>query len=325
MAQAPVAGASSFLAYGWETTFNSAVTCNKAFSQGVRLPTYDIDNDPEFVYALGNQDMQAQIAKTFKGTWGVEFIYSDCWFLRGILGSTATKTGAGPYTYTWTVANGGIANTQNSASINFGVDFVTTDSNQVLTGCVMNSMTMTFAVGEPIRTRIEGWYAGITKSSTLISQATVGESPMVFSQASLQFPSATTIVDVQSVELTFNRNNDPIFALGSRFPQANVPKNREWAARVSCTYELDSNFWDKLLGAAGGPQATVAEVADLILTLTNGLGTTYTRSLVFTFANCFVHRGSLPASPEDVLKTDLDIRARTCTSIIATNNTAAEP
>jgi len=325
MAQAPVAGTSSFISFGWESTFNSAVTCDKAFSQGVRLPTYDIDNDPEFIYALGNQDLQAQIAKTFKGTWGVEFIYSDCWWIRGIMGAAPTKAGGGPYTYTWTVANSGISNTQNSMSLNFGVDFITTDSNQVLTGCIANSMTMTFAVSEPIRVRLEGWYAGITKGTVLVSAATVGEQPMVFSQATLQFPSGNTVLDVQSVELSFNRNNDPIYALGSRFPQANVPKQREWSIRVSSTYELDSDFWDHLLGSTTVPTATVAEVADLILTLTNGLGTTYTRSLVFTFANCFVHRGSLPASPEDVLKTDLDIRARTLTSIVATNNTSAEP
>ncbi|GAG95361.1 unnamed protein product, partial [marine sediment metagenome] len=144
----PIAGTSARIAYGWETTFNSAGTVNKAFSQGVRVPTYDIDNDPEYIYAIGSQDIQHTIAKTFKGSWGVEFIYSDPWWLRSILGGPPVSTGATPYVHTWTVANYGISTGQTSLSIQYGFD-METDSDQTLTGCIANNASISCSVGDP--------------------------------------------------------------------------------------------------------------------------------------------------------------------------------
>ena len=319
----PFAGTQAYIKYGWESTFGTPVACNKAYSQGVRLSTYDIDNDPEYVYGLGSQDLSRSIAKTFKGTWGVEFIHSDIWYLKGVLGGSPDKTGTSPYRYAYTNASG-ISNSQTSSTIEIGADMGDTDSLQTLAGCITNNMSLTCAVGEPTRVRLDGWYKTLAKTTSLNTAATVLEEPTVFSMASIQFPTGTTINDVQSVELSFTRNNDPVYALGSRFPQQNVPKNREWNIRVSSTYELDTDFWDHLLGATGAPDADPAELATCAVTISTG-ATTAVRSMTFNFANVFVSRGSLPMSPEDLVKTDIELRARSLSSVICYNNTSAEP
>ncbi len=319
----PIAGTEARIAYGWETTFNSAGTVNKAFSQGVRVPTYDIDNDPEYIYAIGSQDVQQIIAKTFKGTWGVEFIYSDPWWLRAILGGPPVTTSSAPYVHTWTVANYGISTTQTSLSIQYGFDLAT-DSDQTMTGCIANNASISCNVGDPIKVSLDGWYSGVDKDSALLAQVAPIEQPFTFAHGTFEFPKGTTITDVQSVELSWTRNNDPVYAIGSRYPQTNVPKAREWNIRVSSTYEQDSDFWDTLLGASDGTSTTPSTaMLGCGLTITNGESGAAMRALTISFGPTFLSKGSLPSSPEELVKTDIDMRAYTISSVIVQNATAS--
>ncbi len=319
----PIAGTKDRINYGWETTFNSAGTVNKAFSQGVRVNTYDIDNDPEYVYAIGSQDVQRIFAKTFKGSWGVEFIYSDPWWLRAILGGIPATAGSAPYTHTWSVANYGISTQQTSLSIQYGFDLAT-DSDQTLTGCICNNASISCAVGDPIKVSLDGWYSGIDKDTTLLSQVAPVEAPLTFAHGTFEFPKGVTITDVQSVELNWTRNNEPVYAIGSRYPQTGLPKAREWSIRVSSTYEQDSDFWDTLIGASDGTTATpTEELFGCSLTITNGEAGSSMRAIEISFGPTFIEKGSLPSSPEEMVKTDLDLRARSISSIIVSNASAA--
>lgn len=136
-------------------------------------------------------------------------------------------------------------------------------------------------------------------------------------------PAGTSKTDVQSVELSWNRNNDPVFAIGSRFPQANVPKAREWNIKLSTAYEVDTDFWDTLIGSSTIPTTSVTEVPSSRLVLTNGGSGSAERSLTISFAHTFLSRGSLPSSPDEMLKTDIEARARTIGYVAVNNATAA--
>ena len=287
------------------------------------MPTYDVDNDPEYIYAIGSQDVQQSIAKTFKGSWGVEFIYSDPWWLRAILGGIPTTTGSAPYVHTWTTANYGISTQQTSLSILYGFD-LDTDSEQVLTGSIANNASITCAVGEPIRVRLDGWFSGIDKDTSLAGATAPVEQPLTFAHGTFELPDGTAITDVQSVELSWARNNDPVYAIGSRFPQTNVAKAREWNIRVSSTYEQDSDFWDKLLGASSGPDSNPLEqMGGCEFIMTNGGTGSDLRSLSISFGPTFLSRGSIPSSPDELVKTDIDMRARSISSVIVQNATSA--
>lgn len=320
----PIAGTQARIAYGWEDIFNTASgTVNKQFSQGVRVPTYDIDNDAEYIYQIGSQDVQKSIAKTFKGSWGVEFIYSDPWWLQAILGGVPTTTGSAPYIHTWTVANSGISSQQTAMSIQYGFDLAT-DSDQTLTGCIANNASITCAVGEPIKVRLDGWFSGVDKDTSLLGAVAPVEDPVTFEAGTFALPNDEAITDVQSVELGWTRNNDPVYAIGSRYPQTNVAKAREWNIKVGSTYEQDTDFWDLLLGATDGTSATPTEIfGGCKLTLTNGGAGSATRSTVALFGTTFLNRGSLPSSPEELVTVDLDLRARSLSSMIVSNATSA--
>ena len=326
----PVSGANSILSFGWETTFKTVTSSfDKVFGFGQKLSTYDIDNDPEFVYGLGSQDMQRQFAKKFNGSWGVEAIYTDSYIWRAVLGGAPTDAGAGPYTHTWS-STAHIPNTMTPMSINVSND-LDTDSDHNLLGSVLQSFNMSAGVGEPVKVKLDGFYSALQKDTTVVKSSVVAplNEPMYFQQASLQFPSATTILNVQNFELNFNRNVEAIWGLGSRLPVRHVAKQREYTMKVTVTYHNDTDFLDVVLGNSGGItdsvgvyNSTPAEVASLVFTLDNGGSTTASRKLVVTMANCFVTKASLPIQLEEVTKIDLDIRARSITSVVGTDNTA---
>lgn len=325
MAKFPISGANAQIAYGWETTFGTSGTVNKAFSQGVKVPTYDIDNDPEFIYAIGSQDIQRQIAKTFKGTWGVEFILSDPWWFRSILGGAPKDTAGTPNVHVWEASTQGLAISQTPMTILYGFN-LETDSAQMMVGSIANNATLTCAVGDPIRVRLEGWFKNLTKNTTLPAQISPVEEPMTFAYGSLKFSTSGTLAvisDIQSVELTFNRNNEPIYGLGSRYPSNQLAKQREWSLRISSNYEQDSDFFNAVLGSTIAPVTNPLEVGGAELVISNGLTGASMRSFAITFGPCFVHRASIPSSPEEVVKIDLDVRARSISSVIVCNATAA--
>ena len=322
MADFPIAGANVRVAYGWEAVaFGTVATSiDKAFSQGVKLSDFSIDNSVEYVLGCGSQDAQKSVCKEFKGTWGVEFVLSDPWFLRAILGAAPADAGATPFTHTYD-ATTGINNVQTSMSIDLSFD-LDTDSHQILLGCIANTMNLTCAVGEIVRVRLGGNFANMTKDTSMLALVAAVEEPFSFAAGSLEVPNATTIPDVQSVEMEFNRNNDFVWGLGSRHAQKNVSKERAWNIRTNVTYERDAYFWDHVLGGSGAPAAAPAEVATAELTISNGLATSDMRKFVFLFANVRVEKGSItPVEVGSVVKQDITMRARTLTSVVVSNAT----
>lgn len=318
----PIAGAQARICFGWETAYGIvSASLNKAFSQGVKISAYDIDNSVEYLYGLGSQDVTASVCKEFKGTFGLEFTLSDPWWLKSVLGGNPVLTGAGPYTYTYSNASG-ISNTLTSFSIDLSMD-LDTDSNQQLLGCIANTASITCNVGEIVRVRLDGLFANLTKDTSMTSLVSPVEEPFSFAAGSLEVPTSTTIANVQNVELTFNRNVDLIWGLGSRFAQKNVAKQREWGIRCTATYEADSQFLDTLLGSTTAPTATPAEAATAQVTITNGGAGTAERSYTFNFTGVRIEKSSIPVSVEDVIKQDITMRARSLSSVIVVNNTSA--
>ena len=322
MANFPVSGSAVTVNYGWEVTYGTpVVTGLKPFGQGVKISTYDSDNTPEYVFGLGNQEAQKSVVKEFKGTWGVEFLLSDSWFFRAVLGGAPTTASSNPYTHTWTVANSGITNTLTPITIAMGFD-LDTDAEHTLAGCIVNSCTLTSSVGEAIKCKLEGHYKTITKDATIFSPVAPVEDPFTFANATLQIPDSTSIADVQNFEISINRNTEQVWGLGSRFSQKYVAKQREYKLKMTVTYE-DDTMLTSTWGAAGGPASSVAEIATAELTISNGLSTSATRSYVFMFGNCLFEKISIPSEVGEVVKQEITITARTLTSLVVSNNTAA--
>jgi hypothetical protein len=308
--------------YGWESTFGTvSSSLNKNFGQGVKVTTFDLDNSNELIYGLGSQSAQKSHAKEFKGAFSLEFVLSDPWWLRSVLGAAPATTGAGPYTHTWNSSQG-LSNTLSSFSM-VVADDMDTDSDKTLLGCVVNSATITAAVGETIKVKLDGVFANFSKDASLTSPVSPVEEPFAFQEATLEFPDSTTLSDVQNFELTITRNTELIWGLGSRFAQKQVAKQREIGMKIDMIYTQDSDLLDDFLGSTTVPSTTSpAEVATLQLTVTNGLSTTNERSYTINLASLVVDKVSMPRSIEETNKISADLRARTFTSAIVVNNTA---
>lgn len=320
MTQSIGTGWGQYVDFGYETTFGTdSSTYPRSFGHGAKI-TINRTNSSERVYALGNRNAQATVAKQYEGKATVEFLLNNATFLRGIFGAVA-DAGAGPYTHTYTEAN-----VVPSITISTGSELGTNDEVTKLLGCKFDSLTLTAAVGELVKCRTEVFYKTETLATSGIgSQVAEADSPFSFAQGVLQLPSGTTIGNVQSIEITVNNTLEKVFGLGSRFPSATVEKNREYNLRMTVAFSDTTVLLTKFLGASGNPIAgTPAESATLVLTFTNGLSSTDERTIAITLANIHLNEETLPKDINEITKEDVTGWARSGTSVVWTNNTASD-
>ena len=87
----------SWLTYGWETTYGTAITSsNKTFGHGTRVTGLNRRNNMEKVFSQGYRVAQKIVPKRFEGSISVEFVLSNPWFFRAVQGAAATDGGATP-------------------------------------------------------------------------------------------------------------------------------------------------------------------------------------------------------------------------------------
>lgn len=320
MAQNPTSGYGSYANYGFESTYGSAASGTRAFGHQSKI-TVNRKNNSERIYGLGNRNATATVAKKYEGSVTVEFILSDASFFRAILG-TVTDGGTGPdYTHTYAEAN-----TVPSFTVTDGTELGTNDQVSAYLGCKVASATISAAVGELVKVRLECPYKTETLATSGIgSQVAEAYAPFSFAQGSLQLPSGSTIGNVQSIEWTINENLEMLWGLGSRFATAGVEKAREYNLRMTVAFSDVATLLTKFLGNSSAPSTgTPAEVATLVLTFTTGGTGADSHQIVITLANISFDTETLPKDVNEVIKEDVEGWARSCTSVVWTNGTAVD-
>jgi hypothetical protein len=325
MAQSVGSGALGYVNYGFEASEGTvAASFPKNFGHGMKISVVR-KNNMERVHSLGSRNATANVAKKFEGTATVEFDLSanSSWF-RGVMGALPTDAGGGPYTHSFAESN-----TLLSFSIAAAQELGTNDSVAALIGCKVASATISAAVGEIAKVRLECPYRTETMATTGIgSVVAAGEEPLHFANGTLSV-AGTTVGYVQSVELTINHNLEMVWGLGSRYSTASVPKSRTYDLKMTVMFSdvtlLLEKFYGKSLPVAATDLASLnpAGVA-CILTFDNGGATTASRKVVVTFANLFLDTHTLPFDVNEVTKEDVGGWALSCTSIVVTNNTATD-
>jgi hypothetical protein len=88
---------------------------------------------------------------------------------------------------------------------------------------------------------------------------------------------------------------------------------------------LLEKFYGKAAPVAATDLATLnPDGVACVLTFDNGLATTNSRKVVFTFANLYLNEHTLPMDVNEVIKEDVSGYALSCTSIVVTNNQATD-
>lgn len=245
--------------------------------------------------------------------------------MKGVLGSVA-DAGAGPYTHTYSEAN-----TPPSITIQTSED-LDTDSEATLTGCLIDKCTLDMNVGEVIGTKLSGTYAKEIKDSTLNTNGNSADSEEVFTfaHATLELPTSSTILEVQSLSMSIMNDSELLWGLGSRFATQRAYKKRTYEFKINKIRELDSDFLDKLYGSTttmSNPNKP-ADTATLNLTISNGLSTTNLRSFTMKIDNLQVDEETIALNTGDIIKDDVTLFGLSLdgsSKAVYTNNTSTSP
>jgi hypothetical protein len=314
----------SYAGYGFESTYGTGVAATRPFGHGTKI-SWSLKNNLERIYGIGSRNATATAAKKFEGTVSVDTLLSHATWFRAVLGAVTDGGGGGPtYTHTY-----GEANSIPSFTLATGSELGDNDEVTTLLGCKINTCTLTAAVNEVVKVRMECPFKSISVAVSGIGSApTISEDVFTFANGTLELPSGSTIGAVQNFELTFNNTLEMLFGIGSRTASAGVEKIREYNIKMTVAFNDVTTLLTKFLGDASAPYTpsttTPAAQATLVLTFTNGAAAGALRSLVITIANVFLDEDTLPKDPNEVIKEDVTGWAHSLTSIIWTNATSAD-
>ncbi len=313
-------GANSYVNYGFESTFGTAVTADKTFGSGVKLTSLERKNNIKDFYGLGNRNVAALLDSKFEGSLSVEFEIANPWFLRAVLGGEPTKTGTGPYT--WTFAE---ANIPPSLTIINGIDLAT-DAVMTYSGCICTDCKISCDNDGPAHATMNFVYAKEAKATAGIgSQVAETEAPFPFCYNSWNLGSSA-IATTQSVEISIENNAELIYGLGSRLATAPIFKQRGYKISLVNQFTDASVYLEKAYGVATGPAATTAStaIAAANLVLDNGGATTAQRKFTFAFTDLKIDSESLPQSLDEVITESVEAIA-TGLTVTVINNTSTAP
>lgn len=307
--------------YGYEdpTTYGTAATTiSTVFGNGATVGV-SLSNNTERLYGLGARNAQKLVTKRFDVSWNTDFVLGNAYFLMAVLGTKSVEGGSGPWSRTYQENNTCPSLTIRNA---FNLD---TDSQHDVLGAKVNSMTLNCNVGEVARVRLEGFAQKLTKTSTLGTTSSGDtEDPLIFSGASVRLGS-TTGLDVQSLEITVGNNTEMLYGLGSRFATKGVEKAREYSFRINEAYEDDTFMLEPFLGNATTPQTSPANITTLIATFTNGLSTTFLRSLTATFTQIQLPTYDYTLDINEIIKEGGTYWALNCSGLTYTSNSSTSP
>jgi len=308
-----VSGVDSFVLYGAETTYNSAVTADTQIGLVTNFsPSTNNNNTYRRGFTGGGQSGR-DVIKVLPGKveHGLSFDFDviNWLFMEHVLGTAA---GGDPYTYSGSDATKSI--TMVRAIDNPGS--TATDRDEIWSGCVFDSITIKAAVGEPVTVSATMKGAYHTFDTTIHSKVTLG-TPSVynFSGGDIELPNATSMSNIiDSVEITITNNYEMLYGLGDRRPQNARPKTREYKIKFSLKY-LDNTYLQAVLGSADAIATTVpTEYATIELNFVDG-----DRSAKFLFTKFTFDEMSGKESINEMLGEDFSGTANTL--VVTEDNT----
>lgn len=312
----------SWFKYGWEvsSTYGTVTTqFNKAFGHGLKVPNLTRKNNVEEIYACGTRSAQKLVAKKFEGAISPEFVLSNPWFFYGVMG-TASVTTQSPYTHTF-------AETDTIPSFSIENDISSsTASVAKLLGCKIATCTITAAVNELAKVKLDILYANDTHGTTTSAAVTPSLDVFSFSEGTLEIPDDTTLAKVQSAEVTIDNTLELLHGLGSRIAVDAPVKNRIYTGKFTIAFTSSAQL-EQFYGTATGPDTTdVTEVASMELIFDNGEAATSSdsRNITLTYTGLQFDEDSLPQDPTSLIIEDLTAKMRVL-SVTARNNTSALP
>jgi hypothetical protein len=313
MPDIPISGASGYVQFGKETTYGTqATTINSSFGHDVEL---NIESKNSIIESedTNNRDTVKMVEGKFEGRATVTGSLANTHWIATALGSSIT-TGTSPYTHAFNAVN-----TLPSITIEKGLNLGTTDSVRLMLGCKLDNMTISGAIGEPIKFKAVYFYKTETGSTTIdATPATDAEEVFTMANASVAIPYGTTIAEVQRFEFNYDNNLIESRGAGSRFLTNIIPGKRKYSVNMDSAYE-NSAILAAFMGSTTGPLAVVAEKT-IDLNITNGNTGTAERHLEIYFTGAKPDVFTDPLKPNTQVDQSVTIKARTGTAVAQDNS-----
>lgn len=299
-----IAGIDSYIGYTKETTYGTAVgtasLLNWSYIQGF---SPSIKNNliatRGFVGTTGDpRAVQKFSPGQFDVSWSMDLIPNNFAFCEYVLGS-ATTVGT---TVTSTFET---KTSVPSFTMVHNIDNVTTDKQETYSGCVINSMSLKAAVGEPVSVNLAGLSSLVTYDTSIEGKVANGTADVwTFQHGALGIGTTDTNI-IDSVELNVTNNFELKYGLGTRLAKTAIAKARDVNLRFTVKY-LDDKLYKKLLGA-GTPTGTGSPtaVASGTLTFTNG-----NKSLTITCSNGYIEEFSGTNNLNELIVEDFTLIAK---------------
>ncbi|MGQ9642012.1 MAG: phage tail tube protein [Candidatus Bathycorpusculaceae bacterium] len=298
----------AYMKYGWESSFkDGATTRDKVFGRAQRITGLTRRENLEMLYELGAREPQYGAFRNFEGAASVEWVLSNPWWIKSVLGTYSVTGSSAPYTHTWQKAN---------APVTMGIEvgFQGEGGNVVrnLKGAVVTSVSLSGALNDVIRCRADVLYA--EEATPTLGTAIVDSfDPFTSVHASLELPTGTVLAEVQSFDLTINNNSLFVWGLGSQYPAAVALQAFDVTGRFSITMK-NATF----LNYVRGKQSSIR------FKVTNGLTGADERTIRFDGTDVYFGEHTVGFEPNALVIEELPFTIKNITAT-AINATASSP
>lgn len=283
------AGHNATVSYLWEddgtgnpdfATDSPEDSTYKTFGADVNVNTLEGSNNAVRVFNPASREAARIVEQNFEGSWGVEFNFTNPWWLGGLLDYDVESSGTDPTTHDW---DGDVP-----YSMRLLVGNQQSDEQRYLKGCVIASGTISVDTGGMVSVSLEGAYADEDPiDSNMVTQPTIrsGIKPLHFGQANIN-RGGDNLSLAQNLSLSIENNTDLIPELGTRFPVDYSPKQR--TADLNYTRIVtDEEDTKRMYGSGNAPEETVDNTEDIVLSFDNGESGNAMNTLTLTLDNVF--------------------------------------
>lgn len=345
-----ITGSLASLRWVLEPTFNADAmdvtdTIPKVFGRGQRLTSFARNENMEAIYELGKRVISYGAFKQTEGTLGLEWVLSNPWFLYLLLGKyTAPTEMAAPFIHTFDSAKR-LPTFRTRVDVDLGVsedDIGATNDDNVareVTGCVLNQVTISAAVGELVKCRADALFAKeqpvldtfeAQPEEILIASAVQDTDdhyafePYTFVHCGVydnDVSSTIPIAEVQSFELTLNNNAQLIWGLGDNFAVNAYAQALDLTGRLSVTFK-DAVVINKLRTRSASYKILITNDPDGLIEA--GINPERVRTIEITGQGLLWNEHSTNIEPNALVLEDIGLRFENI-SVATTNQTEAFP
>jgi len=315
-------GAHSTLIYYWEDAgFKEDVNDSvpKAFGKESRLTTFDGSRNAVELFDPGDREVAQFIEQEFSGTFTVDFVFTNPWWLRAVVDTPTTSGSDAPYEHDFAG--------QAPSSLQLVTGNTKSGRDYLLRGGVVQSADISINVPGNIEVSLSGAYASLepTVPSTQESQVDLGHDVFTFADGRMDIAGTTQRL-LQSIDLSIENNTDMVLEIGDQEPVDFSPKGRQLTVDgVQTRTSEEDKAIDRFLGGTGGLERR-AERNEIVISLDNDGSGADKQSVEFTLADAMDN----DVSPSNIGDPDSDVensftQRPTKLGVIAENATDTAP